>query len=188
MPGANDLFRRLLDSGVAFTQMTQERAEAIVRDLVRAGEVQSEQTTRFVQEILDQSRQNTERLLETIRNEVREQVAALGLADRDDIQSLRDAVNRLRSRTASATASTTRKASGAKKTATKKASGAKKTATKKASGAKKTGTKKASGARKTAARKTTGARKTTAKRASGTTKKASGSTKRTAKKATSSSS
>jgi ribonuclease E len=177
MPGANDLFRRLLDSGVAFTQMTQERAEAIVRDLVRAGEVQSEQTTRFVQEILDQSRQNTERLLETIRNEVREQVAALGLADRDDIQSLRDAVNRLRSRTASATASTTRKASGAKKTATKKASGAKKT-----------GTKKASGARKTAARKTTGARKTTAKKASGTTKKASGSTKRTAKKATSSSS
>jgi polyhydroxyalkanoate synthesis regulator phasin len=169
MPAANDLFRRLLDSGVAFTQMTQERAEAIVRDLVRAGEVQSEQTTRFVQEILDQSRQNTERLLETIRTEIREQVAALGLADRDEVQSLRDAVNRLRSRTTPAT-----------RTATKKASGAKKAATKKASGAKKTATKKASGARKTAARKTSGARKTTAKKASGARK--------TAKKATSGSS
>jgi polyhydroxyalkanoate synthesis regulator phasin len=178
MPGVQDLFRRLLDSGVAFTQMTQERAEAIVRDLVRAGEVQSEQTTRFVQEILEQSRQNTERLLETVRNEVREQVAALGLADRDDIQALRDAVNRLRSRTAAATGTagrtTTRKASGTKKTAARKASGAKKTATRTTS---KT-TKKASGARKTAARKTTGARKTAAKKASGARK--------TAKKASSS--
>jgi polyhydroxyalkanoate synthesis regulator phasin len=170
MPGANDLFRRLLDSGIAFTQMTQERAEAIVRDLVRAGEVQSEQTSRFVQDILDQSRQNTERLLETIRSEVREQVSALGLADRDDIQALRDAVNRLRSRTATATGTATRNA-------TRKASGAKKTATKKTSGAKKTATRKASGAKKTASRSTA------AKKASKTTKKASGTTKRTAKKA-----
>jgi polyhydroxyalkanoate synthesis regulator phasin len=169
MPGANDLFRRLLDSGVAFTQMTQERAEAIVRDLVRAGEIQSEQTTRFVQEILEQSRQNTERLLETIRSEIREQVAALGLANRDEVQGLRDAVNRLRSRTTAAGRATAKKASGAKKTATKKAAGAKKTAATK---------KKASGTRKTAAKK----------KASGTTKrtakKASGTAKGTAKKAT----
>ena len=171
MPGVQDLFRRLLDSGVAFTQMTQERAEAIVRDLVRAGEVQSEQTTRFVQEILEQSRQNTERLLETVRNEVREQVASLGLADRDDIQALRDAVNRLRSRTAAATGTAARTASSTRKTTAKKASGAKKTA-------RKTTAKKASGARKTAAKKTSGARKTTAKKASGARK--------TAKKSTSS--
>ena len=129
MPGANDLFRRLLDSGVAFTQMTQERAEAIVRDLVRAGEVQSEQTTRFVQEILDQSRQNTERLLETIRTEIREQVAALGLADRDEVQALRDAVNRLRSRTTPAARTATKKASGTTKRTAKKASGTAKKAT-----------------------------------------------------------
>ena len=129
MPAANDLFRRLLDSGVAFTQMTQERAEAIVRDLVRAGEVQSEQTTRFVQEILDQSRQNTERLLETIRKEIREQVAALNLADRDEVQGLRDAVNRLRSRAAPAAATATKKASGG----AKKASGTTKRTAKKAS-------------------------------------------------------
>ncbi|HZB72778.1 MAG TPA: hypothetical protein VE395_11610 [Acidimicrobiales bacterium] len=169
MPAANDLFRRLLDSGVAFTQMTQERAEAIVRDLVRAGEVQSEQTTRFVQEILDQSRQNTERLLETIRTEIREQVAALGLADRDEVQALRDAVNRLRARTTPATRTATKKASGAKKAATK--------ATKKASGAKKTATRKAAGAKRSAGRTPT------AKKAAGGTKKASGTTKRTAKKA-----
>jgi polyhydroxyalkanoate synthesis regulator phasin len=167
MPGANDLFRRLLDSGLAFTQMTQERAEAIVRDLVRAGEIQSEQTTRFVQEILEQSRQNTERLLEIVRREIQEQVAALGLADRDEVQGLRDAVNRLRSRVQPAKRTATKKASGARKTAAKKASGARKTATTKASGAKKTAARKTSGARKTAAKKASGARKTAKKATSG---------------------
>ena len=34
-----DMLRRYLDAGLAFTKMTQDRAEAIVRDLVRAGEV-----------------------------------------------------------------------------------------------------------------------------------------------------
>jgi polyhydroxyalkanoate synthesis regulator phasin len=168
MPPANDLFRRLLDSGVAFTQMTQQRAEAIVRDLVRAGEVQSEQTSQLVQDILDRSRQNTERLLETIRSEIREQVAALGLANREEVQALRDAVNRLRGRTAAAGRTTAKKASGTKKAAAKKASGTKKTAAKKATGAKKAATKKAGGARKTAAKKASG----TAKKASGTAKKA----------------
>ena len=177
MPGVQDLFRRLLDSGVAFTQMTQERAEAIVRDLVRAGEVQSEQTSRFVQEILDQSRQNTERLLETVRKEVSEQVAALGLANRDDIQSLRDAVNRLRSRTAAATGTATSKASGAKKTSTKKASAATKTPAAQASAA----AKKAAQRTSATTKKATGSRP--AKKAAGGAKKASGTAKRTAKKA-----
>ena len=172
MPPANDLFRRLLDSGVAFTQMTQQRAEAIVRDLVRAGEVQSEQTTQLVQDILDRSRQNTERLLETIRSEIREQVAALGLANRDEVQALREAVNRVRGRTAAAGRTTAKKASGTKKAAAKKASGTKKAAAKKA-----TGTKKAPAAKK-ATKKAGGARKTAAKKASGTAKKASGTAKR----------
>jgi polyhydroxyalkanoate synthesis regulator phasin len=166
MPPANDLFRRLLDSGVAFTQMTQQRAEAIVRDLVRAGEVQSEQTTQLVQDILDRSRQNTERLLETIRSEIREQVAALGLANRDEVQALRETVNRLRGRTAAAGRTTAKKASGTKKAAAKKATGTKKAAAKKA-----TGTKKAPAVKK-ATKKAGGARKTAAKKASGTAKKA----------------
>jgi polyhydroxyalkanoate synthesis regulator phasin len=145
MPAANDLFRRLLDSGVTFTQMTQQRAEAIVRDLVRAGEVQSEQTSQLVQDIVDRSRQNTEKLLETIRKEIREQVSALGLARRDELQAVREAVNRLTGRG-------TRKAPGAKTAAAKKASGARKTAAKKTTRAKKTA-KKAVPAKRSTAKK-----------------------------------
>ncbi|HUF32629.1 MAG TPA: hypothetical protein VMN58_05400 [Acidimicrobiales bacterium] len=148
----NDMLKRYLDAGVAFTQMTQRKAESIVKDLVATGEVQSGQTQARVQELLERSRENTERLLEQVRTEVREQVNALGLATTYDISRLRAEIADLKA------------AGGAspKKTAGKKAS-TKKTAGKKAS------------AKKTAAKKTT-AKKTTAKKAPA--KKAGGATRR----------
>ena len=75
-----DLLKKYLDAGLAFTQLTQQRAEAIVKDLVKAGEVQAEQATQRRNELLDRSRKNTEALMSTIRKEVREQVKSLGLA------------------------------------------------------------------------------------------------------------
>ena len=38
----NDMLKRYLDAGIAFTQMTRTRAEDIVKELVSAGEVQRE--------------------------------------------------------------------------------------------------------------------------------------------------
>src|SRR3954467_6932354 len=84
----NDMLKRYLDAGIAFTQMTRARAEAIVKDLVKAGEVQRGQTQERVDELVDRSRKNTEQLLEMVRSEVRLQFAAMGLATKDDIQRL----------------------------------------------------------------------------------------------------
>src|SRR5688500_680863 len=49
----SDVLKRYLDAGVAFTQMTRQRAEAIVRDLVKAGEVQSDQAQQVVQDLVE---------------------------------------------------------------------------------------------------------------------------------------
>jgi polyhydroxyalkanoate synthesis regulator phasin len=84
----NDLLKRYLDAGVAFTTLTRSRAEAIVRDLVKAGEVQAEQAQKTVEELVDRSRKNTERMADTIRKEVRQQIANLGLATQSDIARL----------------------------------------------------------------------------------------------------
>src|SRR5918998_6978018 len=84
----NDLLRRLLDAGVNFTSLTQRRAEAIVRDLVRAGEVQRDQTQQYVQELVDRSRENSERLFEQVRREIRSQLRILGLATKSDVARL----------------------------------------------------------------------------------------------------
>jgi polyhydroxyalkanoate synthesis regulator phasin len=84
----NELIRRYLDAGIAFTQMTRQRAEDIVRDLVKAGEVQTEQTQQLVEELVNRSRENTEKLFESVREQVNASIANLGLATRDDIARL----------------------------------------------------------------------------------------------------
>jgi polyhydroxyalkanoate synthesis regulator phasin len=84
-----DLLKKYLDAGLAFTQMTQQRAEAIVKDLVRAGEVQAEQATQRRNDLMERSRQNTERLVDQVRREVRDQVRSLGLATQEDVRTLR---------------------------------------------------------------------------------------------------
>jgi polyhydroxyalkanoate synthesis regulator phasin len=148
----NDLLKRLLDAGMTFTAMTQARAEDLIRDLVRAGEVQAEQAQSVIDELVDRSRRNSERLLDAVRTEIRQQMASLGLATKGDVE-------RLERRIADVAA-----AQGPRRAATRKAPARKatKAATKsggRTAGAKKAGAKKA-GAKKTGAKKT-GAKKTT---------------------------
>ncbi len=81
----NDLIRRSLDAGMEFTQMTRRRAEAIVRDLVRSGDVSREQTTARVEELLERSRQNTEALVKLVRREIDQRISALNLVSREDL-------------------------------------------------------------------------------------------------------
>jgi polyhydroxyalkanoate synthesis regulator phasin len=147
----NEVFRRYLDLGAAFTHVTRERAEELMRELVRLGDLQREQAQGWVDDVLDRSRKNTEALLDLIREEVARQLSSMSLVTRDDVSRL---VTRL-------TPTPARK--GAAKKATKKAT------TKKAPAAraKKAPAKKAP-AKKSTAKRTSPAKKTAKK----TTKKA----------------
>jgi polyhydroxyalkanoate synthesis regulator phasin len=130
--------KQLLDSTVSFTQMTRERAEAIVAELVREGQVRTEEYQRNVQELVDRSRESAERFNEMVRAQVVKVLTDLGV-----VQSA--------------------KAAPAKKAAAKKAP-AKKAAAKKAP-AKKAAANKAP-AKKAAAKKAP-AKKAAAKKATG---------------------
>ena len=77
----NETLKRYLDAGIAFTQLTRERAEAIVKDLVKAGEVQRERTEEWIEELVERSRKNTEDLVSIVRREVASQLKALGIDD-----------------------------------------------------------------------------------------------------------
>ncbi|MCU1486461.1 MAG: hypothetical protein JWN67_3207 [Actinomycetia bacterium] len=72
-----DLLKRYLDAGVAFTQLTQQKAEEIVRDLVHAGEVNTGDARKRVEELLDRSKQSSEALVAIVRSEVQKQLAQL---------------------------------------------------------------------------------------------------------------
>ena len=146
----NDVLKRYLDAGLALTALTQTRAEALVRDLVKVGEVQADQARDTVQDLLDRSRKNSERLLDTVRTEVRHQITSLGLATQDDLDRIEERIASVIS-TATGTAQAATRKAPAKKATAKKAT-AKKAAAKKAP-AKKAPAKKAS-AKKTTAKKT----------------------------------
>jgi 4-nitrophenyl phosphatase len=150
----NDVLKRYLDAGLAFTAVTQARAEALVKDLVKAGEVQADQAREAVTDLLERSRKNSEKLLETVRDEVKTQITNLGLASKADLDKMEA---RLATLVDTATAPV-RKATAPVRTAAKataKATATKAPAVKKATkqaGAKKASTKKAP-AKKTAAKK-----------------------------------
>lgn len=104
MAPQTDLLKRYLDAGVAFTQLTQQKAEEIVRDLVRAGEVQTGEAQGRVTELVERSRQNTEGLLEVVRAEVRSQVGKLGLVPKKELDDVRRELAELKSRAGTPTA------------------------------------------------------------------------------------
>jgi polyhydroxyalkanoate synthesis regulator phasin len=144
-----DLLKRYLDAGVAFTQMTQAKAEEVVRELVKAGEVQTADARKRVEELLDRSKENSEGIVALVRSEVQNQLAKLGLTGKN-------------APTKKAAAPVAKATTAAKKTVAKKAPAAKKAVAKKTvakkapakkTAAKKTVAKKAPAAQKTAAAK-----------------------------------
>jgi DNA-binding protein HU-beta len=152
----SNVLKRYLDAGVAFTSITQAKAEALVKDLVKTGEMQTEQAQAAVADLVDRGRKNTEALLEQVFAEIAERADSLGLATRADLSRVEKLIEsvgpakKTPAKKAPATKSAAKKAP-AKKTAAKKAP-AKKSAAKKAP-AKKTGAKKTA-AKKSAAKKT----------------------------------
>lgn len=77
----NDIFKRYLDAGMAFTQVSRERAEEFVKDLVKAGEVRRKEAEEVVETLLERSRKNTEDLVTIIRQEIADQLRGIGLED-----------------------------------------------------------------------------------------------------------
>ncbi len=146
-----DGYQRYLDAGIAFTQMTRSRAEELVQELVKSGEVQGKEARTKVEELIERSRKSSESLLSVVRDEVGNQLHSMGVSN---IEDLAKQVASLLGRSSKAASGAARKSAAkkapAKKAAAKKAP-AKKAAAKKAPAkkapAKKAPAKKASGPR-----------------------------------------
>jgi polyhydroxyalkanoate synthesis regulator phasin len=134
-----DGYQRYLDAGIAFTQMTRSRAEELVQELVKSGEVQRKEAQAKVEELIDRSRKSSESLLSVVRDEVGNQLHSLGISNLEDLAKQVAALLNRSPKTASGPA----KKSAAKKAPAKKAA-AKKSAAKKAP-AKKAAAKKSAG-------------------------------------------
>jgi polyhydroxyalkanoate synthesis regulator phasin len=107
----NDRWQQYLDAGRAWTQMTREQAESVVRDLVKAGDLQQKRAKKAVDELLERSRKNAEDLSKLVRHEIQSQISALGIATQEDLARL----ERKLTKGSSAAKGAPKKASAAKK-------------------------------------------------------------------------
>jgi polyhydroxyalkanoate synthesis regulator phasin len=110
-----DELRRMALFGSGVAELTRHRAEQIVKDLVKAGDVRREQAQGVVKDLLDRSKQNRQELARLVRGEIRNQIEALGLATKRDLERVERRVTRLESRDKPAAK---KSSSGSKKTAT----------------------------------------------------------------------
>lgn len=108
----NDRWQQYLDTGKAWTELTRAQAEAVVRDLVKAGDVQQKRAKKAVDELLDRSRKNAEELRKVVRHELQSQISALGIATQEDLARLERKLSK----------ATSSKSAPKKTTAAKKAS------------------------------------------------------------------
>jgi polyhydroxyalkanoate synthesis regulator phasin len=132
----NDGLKRYFEAALALSQVTRSRAEELVRDLIRTGEVESNQARDWVEDLVHTSRQRSEAFVGTVRTEVRRQLHDLGLTDVNEIarrvasildkaetaarRAGRATAKRSRPAARKATARKTTKRAAAKKTAARK--------------------------------------------------------------------
>ena len=74
----NDSLQRYIDAGIAFTHMTRKKAEELVSELVKNGDLQTDEAKARVDELLERGRQGTEVIVSTVRSEVSASSAAVG--------------------------------------------------------------------------------------------------------------
>jgi polyhydroxyalkanoate synthesis regulator phasin len=123
MPQASD-WKRVLETGMQFTELRRSQARAIVSDLVAQGHLAREQMAAAVDEILEMSRRRSEELRRVVQKEVQRQLGSLGLATKADIAALERRLTRANREV--------KKSGPAKKSGPSKKSPAKKAASKSA--------------------------------------------------------
>ncbi|MDP8938495.1 MAG: phasin family protein [Actinomycetota bacterium] len=121
MADKDDVFKRYLEAGLSFFEMTQQRAEAALKDLAGSGESAKGQAQKAVDWVKERSRQGTDELRELVGNEIRSQMDTMGLATKDDLARLEARLAALEAGAGSAEPTKTagsRKAAGITKAAT----------------------------------------------------------------------
>jgi polyhydroxyalkanoate synthesis regulator phasin len=136
-------WQRYLDLASGLTQVTRNRAEQVIRALVKQGEIAAERTEKAVDELLRRSELNRKALAAVVRSETERAVARLGLARQADVNRLERKVEQVEQPESAGTRARQAPRPATKKAAKKSTKKAAKKSTKKV--AKKTVRKSAGG-------------------------------------------
>jgi polyhydroxyalkanoate synthesis regulator phasin len=68
------VLKRLLDTGMQYTEMSQKNAEKLVSDFVKAGQIRRKDAEKTVKQLVERGRTTTEHLVSLIQSEVSKQL------------------------------------------------------------------------------------------------------------------
>jgi polyhydroxyalkanoate synthesis regulator phasin len=122
-------WRRVMETGMQFTELRRSQARAVVADLVAQGHLARDQMSAAVDEVVDMSRRRSDDVRKLVQHEVQRQLGALGLATKSDLAALERKLERASRQAAPAKGTV---AQGPAKQAPAKKTGAQKNVAKKA--------------------------------------------------------
>jgi polyhydroxyalkanoate synthesis regulator phasin len=150
-----DELRRWAIVGSGIAELARNRAEVLLREVVADGEAGREGVSAVVRELLERTKDDREELARAMKTEIHNQMIGFGVATSDDVDRLRQVVERLERRISSLEEEV-KKASPRKKAKAKATRATRSTSTR---GGKKTATRKSTAGK--SARKATGRQRAT---------------------------
>ena len=89
------LFERSVLAGIGVLSMTHEKAQKIVDELIRRGEVQKDEGKDWVESLVQRGDEERQSLRKLIHDEVKGSLDELGLATKQDLQDLASKIETL---------------------------------------------------------------------------------------------
>lgn len=91
-----DIIDKVFNLGIGAIVMTKEKAESIVNDLIRSGEVGQEEAKKMVRELMEKGEKRKAELREEIKRTVREYISEMNIASKTDVKNLESEIELLR--------------------------------------------------------------------------------------------
>jgi|UniRef100_A0A7C5KCB2 polyhydroxyalkanoate synthesis regulator phasin len=83
-----DLISKALLMGLGVVDITREKAERLIDDLVKRGEVASEERYKMIDKLLKQVDEQEKRLMQIVSETVKKTVSEMGLPTKDDMEKI----------------------------------------------------------------------------------------------------
>jgi polyhydroxyalkanoate synthesis regulator phasin len=93
-----DLWRKAKHFGLGVLDFTREKAEALVQEMVKRGELTEQETSEAVATIMEKAKSEQEAFMDKLKGVVEKIVAETGLARHSDLDSLKKRVEDLEKR------------------------------------------------------------------------------------------
>jgi len=94
----SETLRRLAAAGLGLAWLTKEKAEAVVQELIKQGEVSREEGKELLDELLRRAEMEKDELRRRVDAEVRRLIKGAGVASAEDVRRLEERIERLEAR------------------------------------------------------------------------------------------